>query len=341
MDRICALKILFDHDSAFLLAHGGFQIQIEQTKAALEAIQVDVEYLRWWDDAQRADIVHYFGRPAAGYIRSAQLKGMKVMIAPLLTGMGSRSRRQLFFQKILTKSIRRLLPEIITAPFGWNSFQTADACMALTAWEAYLMSYMFGASPQKVHVIPNGVEDVFLQSHPAQRGQWLVCTATITERKRILELAQAAARAQTPLWIIGKAYADADPYAQQFFALAKQNPNIIRYEGPARSREWLAQTYRQARGFVLLSNRESLSLSAGEAAACECPMLLSDLPWARTVFKNSVAYCPITSTPHTAKMLRQFYDAAPGLKPPSKPLTWIEAARELKSVYERLLNTSR
>ncbi len=57
---------------------------------------------------------------------------------------------------------------------------------------------VFGALPEKTHVVPNGVEDVFLNSQPAQRGPWLVCTATITERKRVLELAQAAVRAETP-----------------------------------------------------------------------------------------------------------------------------------------------
>ena len=37
---------------------------------------------------------------------------------------------------------------------------------------------------------------------------------------------------------------------------------------------------------------ESLSLSALEAAACGCPVLLSDLPWARTVFGQSALVLP-------------------------------------------------
>jgi hypothetical protein len=87
---------------------------------------------------------------------------------------------------------------------------------------------------------------------------------------------------------------------------------------------------------------ESMSLSALEAAACECPLLLSDLPWARTVFGQSVCYCPVTrSAARTAAFLRQFYDAAPGLKPPPKPLTWLEVGQQLKRLYETLLSTSR
>src|SRR6185312_16771329 len=133
----------------------------------------------------------------------------------------------------------------------------------------------------------------------------------ITERKRVLELAQAAALAKTPVWILGKPYAESDPYARRFLAFARQNPQTVRYEGAISDRTQLARIYREARGFVLLSTMETLSLSSSEAAACECPLLLSDLPWARTTYKEHALYCPITSISRTAACLRQFYDLAP------------------------------
>ncbi len=325
-----------------MLAHGGAQIQIEQTKAALEKIGVATEYLRWYDGNQTGDVLHYFGRIPTTLLRLAHAKGMKVVVADLLTEQGSRPPGRLKSQKLVSKILRRVLPGSLVAAFNWDSYPLADACVALTPYEAQLMNYLFDAPPEKLHVVPNGVEEVFLQSRPVPRGPWLVCTATITERKRIVELAEAAVQAQTPLWIVGKAYADSDPYAARFFQLAKQHPSILRFEGPINDRSKMAGVYREARGFVLLSAMESLSLSALEAAAAECPLLLSDLPWARTVFKESVSYCPITSdTAQAAAVLRRFYDAAPSLKPPAKPLTWVEVAGQLKSVYETLLKTSR
>jgi glycosyltransferase involved in cell wall biosynthesis len=179
-----------------------------------------------------------------------------------------------------------------------------------------------------------------LTAPPAERGRWLVCTATITPRKRVLELAQAAVRAQTPLWIIGKAYAETDPYARQFYTLAQQHPQLICTDSPPMAdRAGLAKIYRAARGFVLLSAMETRSLAAEEAAACECPLLLSDLPWARTTFENAATYCPLTkSVGTTAKALRKFYDAAPNLPLPPKPPTWNEIGRQLKTLYERVLN---
>jgi glycosyltransferase involved in cell wall biosynthesis len=335
------MKVLFDHPSPFSLMHGGFQRQIEQTKAALEKIGVPVEYLRWWDDSQRGGIIHYFGRPPEPYVEFAHGKNIKVVFAELLTGLGSRSAAARKAQKALMIIAQKALPAAFTARMAWKSIRLADACVALTAWEAQLMSEMFGADTARVHVVPNGVEAAFFEAPPAQRGAWLVCTATITERKRVLELAEAAVHGRVPVWVVGKPYSDSDPYGQRFIEIAKRSPAIIRYEGAINDRSQLARIYREARGFVLLSTMESLSLSALEAAACECPLLLSDLPWARTVFKESAWYCPADAeVSETARRLKEFYDAAPGLQPPPRPLNWEEVAVQLKSIYEGLLKAS-
>lgn len=336
------MKVLFDHPFPFLLAHGGFQIQLEQTKAALEKAGVAVEHLRWWDQGQKGEIIHYFGRPVAGYIEFAHRKGIRVVLAELLTGTGSRGGLAGRLQRVLIRATQSMLPHAFYYRMGWESYRLADACVALTPWEKNLMVEIFEAPPEKVHCIPNGVEMEFFESVPATRGQWLICTATITPRKRVLELAEAAVQAQTPTWIVGTPYAGDDDYARQFESLARTNPQFIRYNGAITDRKQLAIAYREARGFVLLSTMESLSLSALEAAACGCPLLLSDLPWARTTFHESATYCPVNiSCQRTARVLRHFYDAAPGLPAPPKPQTWPEMARELVKLYERLASTSR
>jgi glycosyltransferase involved in cell wall biosynthesis len=331
------MKVLFNCHVPFSLAHGGWQIQIEQTKTALENIGVEVEPLRWWDEKQTGQVLHHFGRLPTGLLRLAQQKGMKVVLAELLTGQGSRSMARLRIQSWAFRAAEMATFGSAGQRFGWESYRSADACVALTSWEAFLMTHLFGAPPEKVHVVPNGVEEIFFQNGKTTRGQWLVCTATVTERKRVLELAEAAVLAKTPLWVIGKPYADSEPYAQRFLEFARQNTPMFRYEGAISDRAQLARIYREARGFALLSTMESLSLSALEAAACQCPLLLSDLPWARTTFNENASYCPITSPSQTALRLRQFYDSAPTLKPPPRPPTWIEIAGQLKKLYERVL----
>jgi len=331
------MKIILDCHVPAMLAHGGAQIQIEQTQRALSAIGIEAEFMRWWDTRQAGDVIHFFGRMPADQVRFAQKKGMKVVMAELLTASGSQTAVQRLARRAFRWTAENFAPRGLAAAFHWESYRLADACVALTAWEKHLMASKFGADAGKIFVVPNGVEEIFFQSPKTARGEWLVCTATITERKRVLELAHAAVAAQTPVWIIGQAYGGNDPYAQKFFAFAKQNPKFIRYDGGVSDRVELAKIYRAARGFVLLSAMESLSLSALEAAACGCPLLLGDLPWAHSVFGAQATYCPLAGVAATAAALRKYYDIAPTLPPPPRPATWREVAEQLKSVYEKVL----
>jgi glycosyltransferase involved in cell wall biosynthesis len=333
------MKVLFDHPNPFFLAHGGFQIQIDQTKEALQGLGVSVEFVRWWDERQSGDLIHYFGRPTVEYIQMARQQKFKVVMTNLLGGLAARSGLMRVVQWGAIRLARSTLPMEFTARLAWDAFKKADACIALTGWEAHLMKRLFSAPREKVHVIPNGVEEVFLQSSPAKRGRWLVCTATITAIKRVAELARAAVAANTPVWIIGKPYSETDPYAQGFLKLSEQHSKVIRYEGPIYDRAKLAQVYRESRGFVLLSRWETLSLSALEAAACACPILVSDLPWARSFFGEQVRYCPLASTARTARVLRHFYDDAPNLPATSKAKGWPEVAQQLTTVYSGALSS--
>jgi len=205
------------------------------------------------------------------------------------------------------------------------------------------MLEMFGTRSSNLHVVPNGVEEIFFKNSPSTihhpKSPWLVCTATITERKRVLELAEAAVLSKTPVWIIGKPYTEKDPYYLRFLEVVSKSEGVLRYEGGISDRSQMAEIYKCARGFVLLSTMESLSLSALEAAAAGCPLLLSDLPWARCTFESNATYCPITNkTEATAQTLKSFHIQAPNLPIPSKPKTWNDVALQLKGIYEELLN---
>jgi len=334
------MKVLFDHPNPFLLAHGGFQIQIEQTKKALEEIGIQVEWLRWWDADQSGDIIHYFGRPYPAFITLAQQRGMKVVNSELLTAMGSRSPGARFAQKTLISISKSLLPGDFTAKMSWDAYQKVDAAIALTSWEKKMMIEMFDAPPEKVHVVPNGVEEIFFMPStprvPSPRSGYIVCTATITERKRVLELAEVAISANVPVWFIGKPYSESDPYYLRFLDLVRKSSGPIRYEGGISDRSRLAEIYQSAKGFALLSTMESLSLSALEATASGCPLLLSDLPWARSAFGNNATYIPLKSPLSLAPHLSNFYHNADKLPIAARPLTWHQVAAQLVTVYKTL-----
>jgi glycosyltransferase involved in cell wall biosynthesis len=334
------MKILLDHQLPFALAHGGLQIQIERTKSALEALGVEVEWLRWWDADQRGDLIHFFGRANPDHIAFAHAKGMRYVMSELLTGQGSRTRRMLRVQAAVERRLRAFTPSILLASFRWDSYHTADAVTVGTTWEAEVARILFDVPEKLLHIVPNGVEDEFFPdpAQPVDRGNELVCTATITPRKRVVELAEAAVAARVPVRIIGKPYSPQDPYFARFLAIAKAAPELVLYDGPVDVRRTLAGIYQRARGFVLLSTMESRSLSSEEAAAAGCPLLLSDLPWARSVFANNATYCPADAPKdETAARLRSFHDAAPRLGGPPPPCRWEDVARQLQAIYRQVL----
>jgi glycosyltransferase involved in cell wall biosynthesis len=284
-------------------------------------------------------VLHHFARIPVHVQRLAKGKGMKLVMSAFMSGLGARPAWIRLLQKAAFRVIRPIAPRRLRDLFDWDSYGLLDAIIAFTPYEASLLTGIHRAPPSRVHVVPNGVEEVFLKTQPVQRGKWLVCTASIIALKRVLELAQMAVRAGAPVWIIGKALADESEYARKFVEFARQHPDFVRYEGPIADRGRLAIIYREARGFVLLSRWESLSLSALEAAAGRCPLLLSDLPWARDAFKDKATYCRVNAAlPAAAATLRRFYDAAPGLDPPPLPLSWAQVAGQIKSIYESILS---
>ncbi len=78
------------------------------------------------------------------------------------------------------------------------------------------MGDLFDAPSKRIHVVPNAVDDVYFHFRSKPIGDYLICVATITERKRVLELAQAAIKAKAPLKVVGKPYSENDPYFLRF-----------------------------------------------------------------------------------------------------------------------------
>ena len=163
------MKVLFHSLVPFAFAHGGQQVQITQTFEALQKLGVEVEFLRWQDEHQQGDILHFFGRIPVNLLRLAHQKGIKVIVADLLAAQSARPASRLTLQKLVIRGLERVLPPGVVAGFGWQTYREADACVAVTRREGELMMELFGVPRQRLHVVPNGVEDVFLRSAPAQR----------------------------------------------------------------------------------------------------------------------------------------------------------------------------
>src|SRR5690348_8487532 len=98
------MKVLFNCHWPYSLAHGGMQVQIERSKAALEKLGVDIQYLDWWNDSQKGDILHQFGYLSVPLIKSAQARGFKVAMTVLMTETCNRPRWELLLRQICVRS---------------------------------------------------------------------------------------------------------------------------------------------------------------------------------------------------------------------------------------------
>ena len=203
--------------------------------------------------------------------------------------------------------------------------------------DANVVGHIFDVKPSKIRILPYGVDDEFLNAQRRLRAEHLICTATITERKRVLALAQAAFIAKTPLWIVGKTYGSNDEYGNNFRDFIYQTNGLIKHIPHVDGREALAKMLTEARGFVLLSTMETVSQSALEAASCGSPLLLSDLDWARVAFGKNALYCdPYAKPVNMANKLKSFYEICPSFSQNFQAGSWFDQRACLREILDAL-----
>ena len=195
---------------------------------------------------------------------------------------------------------------------------------------------------EKVALVPLGLEKIFLEAGPGKRdADYILCAGTITRRKNSAALARLARAAQVPILFVGKPYAETDPYWQEFSGLV--DGHWVRHQNHLTSPAAMITLLKSARGAVVMSEYENWCLTPNEAPLCGLPLLLPDQNWSRERFGDQAHYFDhIGFSPQNVEILKQFYAATPNLPAPKVKLpTWTDAAAQLKTIYERVLSTSR
>lgn len=330
------MKVLIDCHNPFALAHGGMQVQIEQTMVALHTLGVSAEPLRWWDDQQRGDILHQFGPTPVETIQLAHRQGMKVVMTLLLSQTCNRTQTQLWLRKLMIGGLQRF-PKLAGGGGNsvWESCAACDHIIVGLEAERRVVIENYRIAPAKVSTVPLGLPETFLKVPPATReGGYLISVGTIAPVKRSLELARLARKAEVPVLFVGKPFEPDNAYWREFSALV--DGRWVRHQPHVSSEPELIQLFRAARGFVLMSRYENWSFVAHEAVACGLPLLLMDLPWSRERFGDQANYFPKPwSENSSAAALKAFHERAATLPAPRIKLhSWLEVAQRLKQIYE-------
>ncbi len=335
------MKILFDHHLPFMLAHGGFQTQIEQTKAALQNSGVEVENLCWWSDRQGGDVIHFFGAPPTKYQTFAVRKGLPIVNTVLLSETCNRSTPKILAQGVVTRFILGLpFGRSIKDQLSWRSFLSSECIIVGLEAEKRILRVVYGVPEKRIRVVPLGCEQAFFsEPRSSATGKYLISVGTVSKQKRTVELANLAIAANVPILFVGKPYDAGDPYWKQFRRLI--DGKVILYQDHVFDRQEMIRLYRGAKGFVLFSTFENWSLVADEAAACGLPLLVPDQPWSRERFQERASYFSSKRAPENIRVLKQFYAESSNLALPPKPKTWEDVALRLIDIYAGIASTSR
>src|SRR6266481_3856918 len=93
------MKSLFYCNNPFFLGHGGSQTLLEALMREIASLGVEVEPVRWWDDKQTGDIIHFMNRPTRWLVDGARQKGLKTIMTENIDLTSSRHPIELWLRK--------------------------------------------------------------------------------------------------------------------------------------------------------------------------------------------------------------------------------------------------
>jgi glycosyltransferase involved in cell wall biosynthesis len=330
------LKILIDNNHSFAYAHGGIQNFIENSIEHLNLIGVEAETLRWWDVSQKGDLIHFFYRPSEEYLRI--LKGKKKIVTNVLLG-------PLSSMNIYQRQLRKYMYWIITNymngfsnDLSLNIGQYSDAVIYHSEIEKKIGMELLQIPLEKSFVILPGVEEEYYSYYNkknSDRKNYLITLSTIYEVKNSVYLAKLARFTKIPIIFLGKPFNENSKYYREFLSLV--DDQYVIYLGDP-STEEKAKLMFDAKGFILLSKYESGPNVVNEASACGCPLILSDLGWAKSNYFGYASFVSIGDMNLASKQLVEIYRNIKTQKIfPVK--NWHEIAIQLKRVYEFAINS--
>jgi glycosyltransferase involved in cell wall biosynthesis len=172
----------------------------------------------------------------------------------------------------------------------------------------------FGISPGRVRVIPPGVDAPpgSTASSDVSGDAQVLYVGSIFNRRHVPHLIAAftmiaATRADASLHLVGDNRSHPREEIARLITASAASHRIHWHEYVSDGE--LQQLYRQARGFVFLSEYEGLGLTPLEALAAGVPSLLLDTPVARESCGDAALYVPLGGVEQTARAIeRLLYD---------------------------------
>jgi glycosyltransferase involved in cell wall biosynthesis len=139
-----------------------------------------------------------------------------------------------------------------------SAVRTADAVVAVSAFTRDELLELLGVPAERVRVVPNGVDPVFVREGAAATGDYVLAVGTLEPRKNLGVAVEAARIAGVELRVVG--------------AAGWGGVDVPGWVGRVTDAE-LAALYRGARCLVYPSRYEGFGIPVLEAMACGTPVV--------------------------------------------------------------------
>lgn len=254
------------------LFRGGAELMVERTKAELEKFGCQVDILTPLT-TKLGDIVHFFGSYDSHWSTASIAigQGKPYICTPIFSTSANSSA---LHSKALRHKLTRRFPRL-----QYKLLNNAAAIAVQTEREKQRLTAYFGSSPEKVVVVPHGVEERFtrgdpqlFRSHYGIEGPFVISTGAYLTDKNRLNLIRAMNGSDVRLVIAGTVV-DA-PYFQTCKGEAASNVTLL--ESIPHESELLPSAYAAAQSFSLPSYNETFCMAAMEAAVASCPLVLGN-----------------------------------------------------------------
>ena len=332
------MRVLFWTFPAAFQAPGGGETILLKTREYLQRLGVQVDLFdQWTTKLTDYPLVHCFHSVYPEFWESVRDSGRRLVVTPThWPTMDPKIRAWRRLKRAGRDLLRLPGPHRDTAYY----YSLADAILPSSQVELELLRRYCSVPRGKMTVVRNGVEPRFVGASPEPFVEryglrdFVLSVARFTPNKNQLHAIRALKSCDVPLVFVGTP----DPDAADYFAQCRREagPHVHFIGWIDHDSALLPSAFAAARVFLLPSTRELAPVSAMEAAAAGCRLVVTPAGSTREYYGDSAHYVDPASEADIrdktlAALARGRANEAPWLR------TWTDVAKEVLAVYEDLL----
>lgn len=330
-------RIRFLYSTPRSIAYGGQELQAQQLVKSIRLLKPewDVSFLDYAADEPPADVYHLVGNAEHMWGVARFLDPQSRFVISAIHGIRADGFCQRWIKRVNAK-FSLYLGERTTYQNIRSLFARADIVLALTDPSRRFLMSRYDITPNKVHVVPNGVPQDLLGIGAGSSTEILIL-GSIIDRKSVIEVMRFAKSKEGRAYnfhVIGGPLSNEQDYFKRFLDMAASAQNVHYYGHLNQVSEEFNSVVSKCGVFLQLSKEETQSLAALEAVAAGKACVFLERPYARLepflMWPRVKNFQPsqIVLAIQEALRLRQFNNAR------SDILTWKEVGQRVISFYE-------